>query len=237
MRAVDLARAVGISTQQIRNYLDDGILPAVTRSPSGYRLFTAAHLDALILARHLARGHGWPRTREIMRAVNQRRPYDALAIIDENHGELHRERRHLAEILIAVSTLAAGTEGTEASLRGRITIGQVARRTGVRRSALRVWENQGLLCPDRDSRTGHRSYSPADVRDAHIVVLLRGLGYRHPTIGTVLHELRASGSTERLQTTLSQRQLELAQRSRCRLEASAALHEYLNDGAAWQEHP
>ena len=48
LRPVDLARAGGISTQQVRNYADAGVLPPAPRTPSGYRVFTAEHRRALL---------------------------------------------------------------------------------------------------------------------------------------------------------------------------------------------
>lgn len=39
----------------------------------------------------------------------------------------------------------------------RLTIGQVAERTGVAASALRFWEDEGLLAPERTG-AGHRRY-------------------------------------------------------------------------------
>src|SRR5690606_17271763 len=43
LRSVDLARTVGISTQQVRNYEDWGVLPPVPRSEFGYRHFDERH--------------------------------------------------------------------------------------------------------------------------------------------------------------------------------------------------
>ena len=40
LRATDLARRGGVSVQQVRNYVDQGVLPPVERLPSGYRVFT-----------------------------------------------------------------------------------------------------------------------------------------------------------------------------------------------------
>ncbi|MDI5939587.1 MerR family DNA-binding transcriptional regulator, partial [Micromonospora sp. DH15] len=39
----DLAREHGISTQTVRNYERDGVLPPARRTPSGYRAYTAEH--------------------------------------------------------------------------------------------------------------------------------------------------------------------------------------------------
>ncbi len=47
MRTIDLARAVGLSAQQVRNYEEQGVLPPVARGESGYRLYTQRHLKAL----------------------------------------------------------------------------------------------------------------------------------------------------------------------------------------------
>ncbi|HKS49906.1 MAG TPA: MerR family DNA-binding transcriptional regulator [Amycolatopsis sp.] len=56
MRTVDLARRAGISTQQVRNYVDAGFLPPVERTASGYRAFTDRHAEAIIVARRVAAG-------------------------------------------------------------------------------------------------------------------------------------------------------------------------------------
>jgi len=228
LRAVDLARQAGVSPQQIRNYLDEGILPSVTRSPAGYRIFTVRHAQALSVARQLALGHGWPRTRAIMQAINQHRPDDARAIIDHSYAELARERTDLADILAAVNTLAVEPSNAAPTIRGQITIGEVARRVGVRRSALRVWEDQGLLRPRREERTEYRIYTAADLRDAHIVALLRQGGYRHPAIRAILDEIRTTGNTERARAALTQREAEINERGRRRLAASAVLQDYLD---------
>lgn len=56
LRVVDVAATAGISTQQVRNYLDEGVLPPVERTPSGYRVLTVGHVRALAVLRRMARG-------------------------------------------------------------------------------------------------------------------------------------------------------------------------------------
>ena len=58
LRTIDLARAAGISVQQVRNYESLGLLPPAERSKSGYRLYTECHLAALKTARGLVGGYG-----------------------------------------------------------------------------------------------------------------------------------------------------------------------------------
>ncbi len=73
LRTNDLARAVGISVQQVRNYETSGFIPAAERSPSGYRRFTRQHHVALKTARALIIGYGWQMAQQIMQATHQGR--------------------------------------------------------------------------------------------------------------------------------------------------------------------
>ncbi|MFD0690251.1 MerR family transcriptional regulator [Actinomadura fibrosa] len=58
----------------------------------------------------------------------------------------------------------------------RLTIGELASRTGVAASALRYWERLGLLpAPERVS--GRRSYPPSAAELVGVVVLLREVGF------------------------------------------------------------
>ncbi|MFC8194859.1 MerR family transcriptional regulator [Streptomyces sp. NPDC060006] len=225
LRAVDLARAAGVSTQQVRNYVETGLLPPVERTESGYRVFTDVHAHALTAARALAAGHGWPTTGAIMRAVHGGDLEGALAALDASHAELHRERGELAEVLGVLGALT--TLDTLPADRGGLRIGEVADVVGVRTPVLRLWETRGLLRPTREKSTGYRRYPASEVRLARIVVLLRRGNHPFSAIGSLLSELRSGGSPERVRTELAGRERELHRRSLVRLRGSAALDVYL----------
>jgi DNA-binding transcriptional MerR regulator len=225
LRAADLARGGGVSVQQVRNYVDQGVLPPVERLPSGYRVFTEEHAAALRAARALAAGHGWRRTRVIMNAVHGGDLSFALAAVDQGHAALDHERAEIADVLAAFETLAS--QEVEATTRATLRIGEVARVIGVRTSALRVWERGGLLRPTRQRGTGYRVYDPTELRNARVVALLRRSAYPLPTVKAVLDELRTTGSPERVRAELAQRERDLHRRSRARLKGSAALEAYL----------
>lgn len=231
LRPVDLARLVGVSTQQIRNYAAAGILPAASRTGSGYRRFGAPHRQALLTFRALMPGFGGGTAREIMRALHQGETARALALVDEAHAGRHEQRlalRATAEALQAV----AGQE-TEPAPRAALRIGEVAARLGVRTSALRVWEAAGLLTPRRERGTGYRVFGPADVRDARMIDTLRRGRYRFTQIRPVIEGLRESGSSEALRAAVAQREAEVGERSLAMLTGAAALRRYvaLLDGA------
>ncbi|MGD1223154.1 MerR family transcriptional regulator [Streptomyces krungchingensis] len=230
LRAVDLARTAGISVQQVRNYVELGVLPPTERTESGYRVFTAAHARALGAAREMAAGHGWPTARVVMRAVHGGDLEAALAALDASHARLDRERAELAAVHEALDTVLAGgtiTPVTSASARRQLRIGQVARAVGVRPPVLRLWEDRGLLRPDREPSTGYRVYSRTEVHAAQIVSLLRRGHHPLATIKAVLDELRSTGSPDRVAAELAGRGRDLHRRSLHRLRASAALHDYL----------
>jgi DNA-binding transcriptional MerR regulator len=227
LRAIDLARRGGVSTQQVRNYVDQGVLPPVERRPSGYRVFTERHERAIVAARQLAAGHGWTRTRAVMNAVHAGDLTTALTEIDASHAELDRERAEIAQVLGAFAHLAQ--QDVAPTIRPR-RIGEVARLIGVRTSALRVWEREGLLRPERERGTGYRVYDATEVRNARVVALLRRGAYPLATIRKVLDELRTTGNPERVRQELAQRERDLHRRSRARLAGSAALDAYLQAG-------
>jgi DNA-binding transcriptional MerR regulator len=228
MRAVDLARTGGISVQQVRNYVDLGLLPPVERTASGYRVFTGEHAEALVAVRRLAVGHGWERTRTIMRAVHDSDVDTALQTLDQGHAELDAERAEIAKVLRAFDTVLSTPDSTREVPRQGARIGAVARAVGVHTSALRVWEQHGLLCPARQRGTEYRIYDAAELRNAHAVALLRRGGYPLSIVyAAVMQELRSTGSPERVRAELAKRGRELYARSLRRLRASAALYGYL----------
>ncbi|MCK7627402.1 MerR family transcriptional regulator [Streptomyces sp. RS10V-4] len=232
LRPIDLARLAGVSTQLIRNYEDDGVLPPVPRSPTGYRRYTARHRAAVLTYRALARGYGRPAAQAVMRAVHAGRVPEALALIDAGHAELHEERQSLQEVERALDGLAAHRpEPAGPGIRFPLRIGEVAARLGVRTSALRVWESAGLLAPEREAATGYRWFGAAEVRDARLIQLLRRSHYPLPQIRTVLDGLRRTGSSAALRAVLARRAAELTERSRAMLDGSGRLHAYLADAA------
>ena len=71
MRPVDLARAAGVSTQQVRNLEASGALPEAERSASGYRRYDELHLAALLAYQALAAGMGSNDARALLAAPSE----------------------------------------------------------------------------------------------------------------------------------------------------------------------
>lgn len=226
MRPIDLARRAEVSTQTVRNLEAAGVLPAADRTPSGYRTYTEAHLSALLTYRALSTGHGSTAAQDIMAAVVRGDPGRALALVDAGHASVHDQRRSLAETEAALSAVAEQHPG--GAHPSGMRVGELAHRLGVRTSALRVWEDAGLLLPARQRGTGYRVYSAEDVRDAQIIHLLRQGGYLFDRIRPVVDDIRGAGGTDALHAALAERRTALRARSRAMVAGAACFHAHLD---------
>ncbi|MFG2004613.1 MerR family transcriptional regulator [Spirillospora sp. NPDC048911] len=229
LRPVDLARMAGVSTQQIRNYADEGILPPTERTAAGYRRFEPRHREAMLTYRVLAKGFGWDAARSIMRALHAGGLAPAVALVDARHAALHEQRLSLHAAAEALEAVAGQVPEAPDSPRSGLRIGEVAAHLGVRTSALRVWEAAGLLAPQRERGTGYRRYGAADVRDARMVTMLRQGRYPLHQIQAVLDGLRRTGSTVELRAAIAERHAALNTTSAAMLEGTAHLYRYVTD--------
>lgn len=235
LRPIDLARPHGLSTQAIRNYQEAGILPAAGRTPHGHRTYTLLHADALRAFLALASGHGHRTAASIMRAVNEDAADEAFRLIDESHARLLDDRRTLRAVEAALRDMRSPTgvvQGAEARPEaepGGTFIGPLAAHLGVRPATLRKWERAGLLSPRRDSRTGYRVYTDADVRDARLAHQLRRGGYPLARIAPLIAQVRAHGGLQPLEAALVDWRDRLSVRARAMLAGAAELDAYLRE--------
>ncbi|GAA1954054.1 TioE family transcriptional regulator [Catenulispora subtropica] len=226
LRPIDLAREHGLSTQAVRNYEDAGILPIAERTPTGYRVYTPRHAQALRAFLALVPGHGHPTATSIMQAVNRAATDTAFRLVDESHAQLLADRRTLQSVEAALRDLAPTLPEPPGD--GRDTfVGPLARRLGIRPATLRKWERAGLVHPHRDPHTGYRVYTPADVRDTQLVHQLRRGGYLLEQIAPVIAQVRSAGGVAPLETMLRDWHARLAARGRAMLAGAAALDAYL----------
>src|SRR5262245_59940135 len=115
LRPIDLRRALGLSSQQTNRFERWGLLPPAERSPSGRRRYGQRHLDAVLALRAMQAGCGWRRGCLVMRRVHQGDLAGALALIDERHAALHRQRQEVADTLRALEVLRAGAAPGEST--------------------------------------------------------------------------------------------------------------------------
>ena len=217
-----------MSTQAVRNYEQLGFLPVAERGPQGYRLYESAHLIALQTARALIDGFGWERARQIMECIHHGNLSTAFVVIDAYHAIIHQSRLEVEETLTAIQVItdALPPAMERNGKRKQFHIGEVASRTGVRVSAIRFWEEQGLIQPARDKGNSYRLYDEQQVRLLQVATLLRKAGYGIEATRTVLTQL-AQGTPEQAMMAAENRLKELIETSRRCVKATAAMWAYI----------
>ncbi|MET7767474.1 MerR family transcriptional regulator [Nocardia sp. NPDC005366] len=222
LRTADVARGAGYSVQQVRKLERDGVLAPATRSASGYRSYTQAHVAAALAYRALAIGAGPAEARRIVRAAHAYPASDLFALLDAAHARLDTERRDVRSAKDAAATIAVEPIG-DVRPADSMTISELGRALGVRPSTLRHWDAEGLVVPHRAGPHGTRVYTPGDVRDARIVHQLRLAGYRIAPLRALMPELRRARRWDEVSAMLAARESNIDARSRALLEGAAAL--------------
>ncbi|MDF2631204.1 MAG: MerR family transcriptional regulator, partial [Symbiobacteriaceae bacterium] len=153
-------------------------------------------------------------------------------------AQLHLERTRLEQTLGALRlTTALGTAPRPAAAPARkgppgrrtlLFVGEAAERAGVEVSALRHWENEGLLEPIRDENSAYRLYDEAQVLRVQVIALLRQGGYDINAIRPVIEALSA-GRPEAAVAAAEQRLRDLTGSSRRHVAATAAFQAYLEE--------
>lgn len=223
-----VARTVGYSTQQVRDLERLGVLPGAERAPNGYRRYRKRHIIALRAYRALAAAIGPVPARQMMPILVSGTLEAAAEKIDALHAMLARSREHVREASLGLHAVLADTTHVFDD-HDSMTISELADALGVRTSALRHWEHEGLVTPDRIRQSRAREYNARAIAEARIVAALRSGGYRIPPISRVLDQLREHGLTSEAHALLDARLSDLSHRSVALLGASAEIHALLTD--------
>ena len=221
-------RLVGYSTQQVRDLERLGAIPVAARASNGYRRYQQRHVVALRAYRALAAAIGPVPARRLMPVLLAGALDEAADAIDNLHAAIARDRALVREARHGLdAVLADSTESFDE--RDAMTIGELAQALGVRASALRHWEHEGLVHPDRTLGSGSRHYDARAITEARIVAALRSGGYPIPPIARILGQVRDEGLTAEAQALLDKRLADLSQRSIALLEAAGHLHALLSE--------
>ena len=227
LRPVDLARLAGLGVTQIRTYERLGFLPPAERGVNGYRRYSSAHVEALRVARIVIAGYGWQHALDVMRAVHLGDNAAVFVLVNGRHAALDGQHTRLnAALETTQAMLRRPPEATKSRGRPSMRIKEAARTVGARTSAVRFWERQGLLQPEREPSTGYRLYDAQQLGRLNVIALLRDVGYQFDAIREVLEEL-AGGRPDKTRQALEER-LEILNRTtwQC-INATSAIRDYM----------
>lgn len=141
VRPVDIARRFGLSTTTIRRYEELGLVPAVMRAPTGYRIYTDEHIAYFICIREMMNGFSLQIIAGMLGFVMKNRIDEALWPANKTQAELQNDRRVCEQMRQRfINKRPLGRSKKEYS------IGEISSITGVPASTIRYWSNIGLLC-------------------------------------------------------------------------------------------
>ncbi len=199
-----VAKAAGVHPNTVRLYEEWGFLPPIPRGPNGYRRFTQAHIDQMILAR-LAMRFTWL-SGEFRATCRQ---VIFLGAAGDLEGALAQARRLLKLIQAEQRRAEAAAAFLERWVRGdsladdepRRQIGETAQLLEVSRDRLRNWEVNGLIRVPRHPDNGYRLYGAVEIGRLRVIHSLRSARYSLMSILRMLTRLD-QGETHNLRQVL-----------------------------------
>lgn len=226
IRPADLAKEVGLSTQQIRNLEAEGLLPPAERNAVGHRVYEERHRLALYVERAMMRAgfHGRQR-RAVMDAVHAGDPDSALQPVVERFVEIDSLRRQIEEVIERAHEPVLPAVWNK----DRLRVSETAQIVGVTAAALRHWELEGLIKPTRDLASGYRMYDRGLVRRASLIARLVALGFGMQAIGPIIDDM-ASDQPGLLDTTRDALRRPVVTQVGACTEATALLWRYVDEG-------
>ncbi|MFL7793515.1 MAG: MerR family transcriptional regulator [Anaerolineae bacterium] len=192
LRTSDIAKAVGVHVNTVRLYEEWGFLQPVPRSPTGYRLFTEAHLEQMRLARMAMHGP-WPGSsirKSALTLVRKSASGDLGGALEQAYHHLALVQAERARAEAAAGLLERWAQGTAADTTAKpLRIGEAAELLGATADQLRNWERNGLIDVPRDPNNGYRLYSAAEIGRLRVIRMLLRAGYSMMAILRMLLQL------------------------------------------------
>jgi DNA-binding transcriptional MerR regulator len=205
LRTSDLARAADVHPNTVRLYEQWGLLPPVERDPfNGYRRFTQAHLDQILLVRK-AMKFNW------LSGGIRATAYDVMyqGAASNLGGALELAYRLVslvqaeeAQAEVAVQYLQRWVAGVlPDSTSGTKRIGDVANLLDVTIDQIRNWERNGLIDVPRNPSNGYRCFGPREIGRLRVIRMLLKSRYSMMAILRMMNKLDA-GETDMLREAL-----------------------------------
>ncbi|MUK89236.1 MerR family transcriptional regulator [Ornithinibacillus sp. L9] len=171
-KPIEIARSLDITPSALRHYEAWGIVPAPKRKKNGYRLYTEEHVAYFRCIRAMYPGFGMDITRTVMKYIQDNKTAEAFWTVNKEQAKLQQEKvltDQTHELLQEsfVSTLP------ETFSKEKMTIGYISKLADVPASAIRHWEKEGLITPERDPENGYRLFNQMHLRQILVIRALR----------------------------------------------------------------
>jgi DNA-binding transcriptional MerR regulator len=223
-RPIDIARKLKISTTTLRTYEAMGLVPPVSRSASGYRIYSDEHVAYFVCVRALLPGFSLTLIAKILQEVMAKNIETALWMVNEAQAALHREKMISEKIVLNLLH-----ENEVPSNIRRLTIHEVSSETGVPATTIRYWDKVGLLSVERDRANNYRLFTAEHIRQILTIYALKFSVYgnqRQYSVVRVKEELQQfdEHDSDRIMAIARDIQQQLAHVNRVQIKGMAALY-------------
>ena len=188
MKGAEIAKKLDISTSALRHYESWGLVPKVERAANGYRIYTEEHEAYFQCIRALSTGFGMDLVRKVMPFVINGEKLEALWLINKAQVNLYAEKNTVKKT-VELLDLKQLSNQSNFHINSSFTIGELAKEANVSASAIRHWEKEGLINPERQKDSGFRIYSPSDIRKVLIIRTVQRVVYSLDIVREVLSDL------------------------------------------------
>lgn len=183
-----IARQLNVSTTTLRRYEDQGLIPDVPRTASNRRCYTSIHVQAFITIRTLLQGYEIPVVYDVMRKIKGQQMESALWAINQEQHKTQVEKERLEEVLRMFRDVDL-SKYKDLTVTDSMTIGEVAQMAGVNPSAIRHWEQEGLISSNRNKDNSYRVFTLTELRKIILISSLRKTVYYIENMKQLLNEI------------------------------------------------
>ncbi|MEK4466312.1 MerR family transcriptional regulator [Paenibacillus odorifer] len=183
-----IAKQLNVSTTTLRRYEDQGLIPDVSRTASNRRCYTSIHVQAFITIRALLQGYEIPVVYDVMRKIKGQQMESALWAINQEQHKTQVEKERLEEVLRMFRDVDL-SKYKDLTVSDSMTIGEVAQMAGVNPSAIRHWEQEGLISSNRNKDNGYRVFTLTELRKIILISSLRKTVYYIENMKQLLNEI------------------------------------------------
>ena len=169
---IQMAKKLNVSTTTLRRYENLGLVPDVPRTSSNRRYYTPLHVQAFLALRYLVQGFDLPIAYEVMSLLKEGYVEQALWMINVQQYNIQVEKQRVEEIMRLIHQTDF-SKYRNIQVTDEMKIGEVAVIAGVNPSAIRHWENEGLIRAKRNAENGYRVFTSQELKKIIVLSSLR----------------------------------------------------------------
>ncbi|WP_026700637.1 MerR family transcriptional regulator [Salibacterium aidingense] len=184
----EIAESLNISTSALRHYESWGIVPRPARTKNGYRLYTEIHFAYFRCIRAMFPAINMRIISKILLHIQRGQVDTAFWIVNEEQAKLHQEKA-VADQALKMLHHPELTNINNKKIKDEMTVGEAADLAGIAPSAIRHWEKEHLITPNRNPDNGYRMYNKTHLRQIFFIRAMRNTVYSLDNIKEVISSL------------------------------------------------